>query len=64
MIGAVFLLTPCCVLGVGGIIGIIVVLAIVVVVTSWFVFAYFNPQSRAGIWLIEVSPVDLLPLIS
>ena len=41
--------------GVGGVVAILLVLFLIVLITSGFIYAYMNPQSRPGIWLIEVN---------
>ena len=40
---------------VGGTIAIILMVFLLILVVSWFVYAYKNPTSRSGMWLIDVS---------
>ena len=37
------------------IIAILVVICIIIIITAWFIFAYMNPNTKSGMWLIEVS---------
>jgi len=46
-------------LGTGGVIAILLVLFLIVLITSGFIYAYLHPQSKAGIWLIEHRPSNL-----
>ena len=42
-------------LGAGAVVGICIVLVLIICVTAWCVYAYRNPTSTSGLFLIDVS---------
>ena len=42
-------------IGAGAIVGIFIVLILVIGIAAWCVYAYHNPTSKSGLFLIDVS---------